>query len=83
MERDRRYNPLYDISFFKEPWKGFNSCKLETSGERDGIAIRITDQLLTIHPVARCIEADLMTLPETEPGAQGILRIEGRNLKGE
>jgi phenylacetate-coenzyme A ligase PaaK-like adenylate-forming protein len=91
---EKIYTSLFDEALYKIPelvdYRIFLSrnterdsmlCKVETLGKGDGIADRVTGQLLTIQPIAGSIEAGLMTRPEIEVVAQGVLRRGGRSLK--
>ena len=56
-------------------------CKIEILGNGDNIKERVTDELLTISPIRKSIESDLLIHPEVEIVERGVLRRGGRSLK--
>jgi len=71
----------YRIFISKDNGRDAMLCKVEILGDGDRIGERVAGQLLTIPPVRKSVEADLLTLSDVEIVERGVLRRGGRSLK--
>ena len=93
-KQEKIYTSLFDEALYRIPdlvdyrifLSGDNGrdrmrCKVEILGHGDTIHERVTRQLMTIPPVRKSVQADLLSQPEIEIVPRGTLRRGGRSLK--
>jgi len=71
----------YRVFISREDGKDSLTCKVEILGNGAKIEERVTRKLLTVPPIRKSMEDDLLTRPEIEIVERGVLRRGGRSLK--